>query len=243
VCRFPEAVGHSGGPNSSDVIGREKIPGTDDGQTPITAVEPQAFIRAVGQSGGVNISGNVGDVAGDIAGTKIGAVFVQGIDLEITQKISETHDNVAEVLEVLRGDAAQPPAIDARGIFEAARAEAEEMCGAGRPEDASRAFMEALEREDRAEQIRREDYRRRCLRLLEEAVAYDKKALNADAACIKLRRIAEIIHLDDRKAQAQYLIRRGTEYHEMGKLRGDNAALHIAVSVFSSLAKDTVDVE
>jgi hypothetical protein len=207
-------------------------------------VEGQDFIGSLGQSGGVNIPGNVGNVAGDIVGhNKIEVAFVQGIDVDITQKISETHDNVAEVLEVLRGDATQVSSIDARRIFDAARAEAEEMCSAGRPEDASRAFMEALEREDRAERIRQEDYRRLCVRLLEEAVAYDKKALNADAACMKLRRIAEILHVGDRKAQAQYLIDRGAEYHERGKLRGDNAALHIAVSVFSSLVKDTVDVE
>jgi len=101
--------------------------------------------------------------------------------------------------------------------------------------------MEALEREERAEQDRRERHRRLRLRFLEEAIIYDMTSLSPDAAFAKLCMIAEIIHPDNRKAQRQYLFRRASEYQRLGAVKGDNGALHIAISTFSWLAKDAVD--
>jgi len=103
--------------------------------------------------------------------------------------------------------------------------------------------METLQREDHAEQQRREDHKRLSVRLLEEAIIYDRKALNAEAVFMKLRLIAEIIHPGNHKEQVKYLTNRGSDYHEQGKSKGDNFALLIAVAVFRWLAKDMIDVE
>jgi len=103
--------------------------------------------------------------------------------------------------------------------------------------------MEAFEREEHLEQERRERYRRLRLRFLEEAIIYDMKALSTDAAFAKLRRIAEIINPDSRKAQTQFLFGRASEYQRLGTLRGELAALHIAITAFSWLAKDAINGE
>jgi hypothetical protein len=87
------------------------------------------------------------------------------------------------------------------------------------------------------------------LRLLEEALDYDIRALNADralngdAAFGKLRLIAEVTHPGDKNAQAKYLRDRALEYKVRGTYKADRPALHIAVSAFSWLAQDVKDVE
>jgi hypothetical protein len=117
------------------------------------------------------------------------------------------------------------------------------MCEIGRAEDASQAFIDALEDENRVERDRQEDHRRLRLRFLEEAVLYDQRASNADAAFGKLRQIAEIVHPDDQKAQARYLFGRAGKYQEIGRIKGDKSALLVAIAAFSWLAKDTVNVD
>ena len=201
---------------------------------------------SAGQSGGVNITGEVGN-ADEIVGRDKFVLqfqtFIQAIDAEITSKISETTDGVAEVLKAIKGGATHLQSADERLILDQVRHEAEQLYNAGRLDDASRAFMDALEREDASEQHRRKDHARRRVRLLEEAIAYDRKAKNADAAFIKLRLIAETLYPDDRKAQSHLLFGRAVDYQEQGKLNGDQVALLIAVTIFSELAKDTISVQ
>jgi len=63
----------------------------------------------VSQSDGVSVPGTIGSVTGDIVGgNKITIAnietFIQEIDAETTAKISETHDNVVQVLAVIKAD-------------------------------------------------------------------------------------------------------------------------------------------
>ena len=75
----------------------------------------------------------------------------------VAVRLSEAIDGVTRVLDLANRESDEHPK------FEAARREAQRTCDAGRVEDASRVLMEALEREERIEQDRRE--RHRCLRL------------------------------------------------------------------------------
>jgi hypothetical protein len=161
--------------------------------------------------------------------------FVQGLNTESAARISETLEDVSKVLSFVKRDGDENPA------FQAAQRDARRICDAGRVEDAPRILMEALEREERLEEERRERHRRLRLRFLEEAIIYDMRALSTDAAFTKLRRIAEIIHPNSRKEQTQYLFGRASEYQRLGTLRGEIAALHLAISAFSWLAKDAMN--
>jgi hypothetical protein len=198
-------------------------------------LETRSPILPAGQSGGINVPGTFGNVRDIVGGNKI-SVFVRGFDTEISTDISAQH-NLVHALEFLRGDISRLRSADERYVFEAAKHEAEEMCNSGRLEDASRAFIEALEREDRSEQQRRDDHRRFRIRLLEEAVMYDRKASNPDAAFAKVCLIAQAIHPDDYTAQERYLSSRASEYRDQGKSKGDNTALLIAVAILDSLLK------
>jgi hypothetical protein len=240
----------AGDTNISDAIGRirEKKTAFSPTTRQRAAIrETQGIIRSAAQSGGASIAGSVGSVAGDVVGGhKITIVntrtFTTGIDTEITAGFVEPNNDVIQRLESIKGDVARLRSADERLKLNVAQIEAEMRCKEGRPEDASRIFMEALEREDRAEQQRLEDHRRFRVRLLEEAIAYDRKASQADAASTKLRMVAEVVYPADRKAQAQYLYERATQYREHGQLKGDNAALLVALSISLWLAKDSIDV-
>ena len=152
-------------------------------------------------------------------------------------KISEALDSASRTFGfVIRADGEHP-------AFEAARCKAQRLCDAGLLDGASRVLMDALEREDRAEQERRENHRRLRLRFLEEAVVYDMRALRADLALGKIRQISEITNPNNRKAQTQYVFSRASEYQRVGMIKGDNAALHMAVLAFSWLAKEAIDGE
>jgi predicted DNA-binding ribbon-helix-helix protein len=58
-----------------------------------------------------------------------------------------------------------------------------------------------------------------------------------------LRLLAEAACQSNYKVRPQYLASRGSQYREQEKLNGDNTSLPIAISVFSGLAKDMIDVE
>jgi hypothetical protein len=165
----------------------------------------------------------------DVTYVQIGT-FVQGIDFKAVvpvQKDTEQHQYL----------------VDEHPTYQAALREAQRMCDAGRNEDASSAFIDALEGEERVEHERQEQHRRLRLRLLEEAIVYDGKALKVEAAVAKLRRIAKLFFPSDENAQKKYLLDRALEYQEMGTAKGDILALRLAVSAFSWLAKNLIDVE
>jgi hypothetical protein len=175
--------------------------------------------------------------------TRIGT-FVQGMDAGTAEKILEKLDHVSGALDgIQRRTEPNQYAVDEHPVFQEALREAKRMCEAGHTERASRAFMDAIEHEERLERERQEDRRRLRLRLLEEGVNYDHRAINAEAAFTKLRLIAEIVYPSNSKAQARYLADRASEYKELGTAKGDNSALLIAVSVFRWLAKDAINVE
>lgn len=163
--------------------------------------------------------------------------FVQGVNTETAVRISETLEGVSKVLHLVKGGE------EKNFAFDAAQREAQRIYDSGRSEDASRVLINALEREEDLEGERKERFRRLRLRFLEEAIIYDIRTMSTDAAFAKLRRIAEIMHPDSRKAQTQYLFVRASEYQKLGTLRGENAALHIAISAFSWLARDAINGE
>lgn len=181
---------------------------------------------------GIQLTGN----------SRIGT-FVQGIDAATATKISETLNDISNTLVVIQtgADAHQHP-IDENPAFQTALLKAQRMWEAGLTEEASRSFMDALEHEEGLERERQEDRKRFRLRLLEEGLVYDKRVPNAEAAFGKLRLIAEVIHPSDQNAQGRYLMDRASVYQWLGTARGDTAALHIAVSVFSWLAKGAINV-
>jgi hypothetical protein len=121
--------------------------------------------------------------------------------------------------------------------FEAVRTDAQRRFDAGRIDEASLAFMEELEREERLEHERQQGRTPARLRLLEEAVLFDKLALNGRAAAQKLRRVAAIAHPDDSEAQTNYLFKRAAEYYKRGDTKGDNAALLVAIAAYGELLK------
>src|SRR5437763_1443747 len=79
-------------------------------------------------------------------------------------------------------------------------------------DEASQPCVDELERDERAERERQEERTRARIRLLEEAVGWDKLALNGPAAAEKLRRIAAIAHPHNGKAQTKFLFDRAREY-------------------------------
>jgi class 3 adenylate cyclase/tetratricopeptide (TPR) repeat protein len=116
--------------------------------------------------------------------------------------------------------------------FEAARREAERRFRQGRLADASGAFMEELEREERAEQERLEERKRLRVRLLEEALRFDELALNGEAAVQKLRIMAEIEGAEKPDRLGQWLHDKAWEFFERGDQRGENGALIVAVATY-----------
>ena len=122
--------------------------------------------------------------------------------------------------------------------FEAVRADAQRRFDAGHLDEASLAFMEALECEERSERERQEGRRRTRLRLLQEAVLFDKLALNGPAAAQKLRRMAAIAHPEDRDAQTNYLSDQAAAYYQQGDTRGDNSALLVAIAAYREALKE-----
>jgi hypothetical protein len=187
-------------------------------------------------------------VGGDFrADTYTQTAAVVGIQLTGTTQIGTFIQVIGAALD--EGPEPDQLKVDEQPRFQAARHEAQRMFEAGRIENASRAFMDAFEQEERVERERQEDRRRFRLRLLEEALDYDIRALNADrvlngdAAFAKLRLIAEVMHPGDRNAQVKYLQDRAAEYQGRGQYKADKSALHIAVSAFSWLLKDIKDVE
>ncbi len=74
--------------------------------------------------------------------------------------------------------------------------------------------------------------------MLEEAVRWDKLALNGPAAAEKLRRIAATTHPHGSDAQAEFLFRRAGEYYEEGTTKGDNPALLIAIAAYREALKE-----
>jgi hypothetical protein len=83
--------------------------------------------------------------------TRIGT-FVQGIDAATAAKLSETLDAVSRALEVIqKGTEPHQHPVGEHPVFQAALHKAQQMCEAGQTEDASRAFMDALEDEERVE--------------------------------------------------------------------------------------------
>jgi hypothetical protein len=173
--------------------------------------------------------------------TRIGT-FVQGIDSATAAKISDQLNDISRVLTSIHKGTEQQEG-DEHPAFQGAQHEAKRMCDLGREGDASRAFMDVLENEERFERERQEDRRRFRLRLLEEALVYDMRALSVEAGFAKLRLVAEISHPGDRHAQAKYLMSRASEYQGFGTTKGDKSALLIAVSVFSWLAKEAMNVD
>jgi hypothetical protein len=202
---------------------------------PIETVPPRKLATAAVFTGTVE---SVSEATETIRLTSTGA-FTQGFDGFIAHA---SDSGCVEMGVVDDANSIVPVELHfGNAVFEAARSEAERICNAGYPQNASQAFIHAIKREEQAEQRRQQDRKRWLVRLLEEAVAYDKRAASADAAFQKLRLIAEIIHPGDRKSQMRYLFGRASQYQEMGRLKGDNAALLIAISSLSWLAKDTID--
>lgn len=170
---------------------------------------------------GVQLSGN----------SQIGT-FVQGIDAATITEIIKL--SLSQRLVVHDGLGLQPLAEQHR-LFRSALDEAERRCNVGQNESASQAFMAAFEQESREEHERQEDRRRLRLRLLEEGLAYDQRALKTEAALAKLLLIAEISYPDDQNAQVRLLEMRGGEFQGLGIATGDKAALQLAVAIFRCL--------
>ena len=122
--------------------------------------------------------------------------------------------------------------------FEAARREAEKRFREGRIGEASRPFMEELEREEQQEQERQEESRRKRSRLLEEAIRFDELAFDPSAGVEKLLLLAEnegIVGTDD---LSRWLVDRATGYLDRGEAQGDNAALLFAIAACRAALKE-----
>lgn len=140
--------------------------------------------------------------------------------------------------DVLAERAARQRGTNEGPAFAAARSEAQRRFDDGRLDEASQAFVDELEREERAERERQEQRTHARVRLLEEAVEWDKLALNGPAAAGKLRRIAAILHPNDSDAQAEFLFDRAGEYYERGETQGDNAALLVAIAAYRAALEE-----
>jgi class 3 adenylate cyclase len=116
--------------------------------------------------------------------------------------------------------------------FEAARREAERRFKHGDLTNASAAFMDEFEREERVERERQEERKRRRLRLLEEAIRFDELAFNGEAAAQKLQMMAEIAGAAGPDSLGQWLHDKAGEFLERGDQKGENGALVIAIAVY-----------
>jgi tetratricopeptide (TPR) repeat protein len=114
--------------------------------------------------------------------------------------------------------------------FQTARREAERLFKLGRIADASTPFMDAFEREERAERERQQESQRRRMRLLEEAIRFDELALNGEAAARKLRLMAGVEGISSSDSVGAFLFGKAAEFYERGDQRGDNPALLVAVA-------------
>ncbi|CCJ05574.1 tetratricopeptide repeat protein [Methylocystis sp. SC2] len=122
--------------------------------------------------------------------------------------------------------------------FDRAFAKARELFNAGRIAEASQPFMEELERRRKAEEQRREEEKLSQLRLVEEAIKYDKLALNGEAAAKKLCVMAEIEGLRTPEDLGGFLLEKAREFYEIGDRFGDNAALLVAIAAYREALKE-----
>ncbi len=100
---------------------------------------------------------------------------------------------------------------------------AEGLFDAGRLDEASEPFMAELARRQEAEkQVN--------LRLVEDAIKYDKRAFNGEAAAEKLRVMARIEGAETTDAIGAYLLRKASEFYKEGDQAGDNAALLVSIA-------------
>jgi tetratricopeptide (TPR) repeat protein len=142
------------------------------------------------------------------------------------------------IADVLAERAARQRGSNEGPAFAAVQREAQRRFNIGRLDDTSQAFIEELEREERAERERQEERARGRLRLLEAAIEWDRLALNGPAAAAKLRRMAAIEHPNDVDAQARLLFDRAGEFYDQGEFKGDNAALLVAIAAFRAALEE-----
>jgi tetratricopeptide (TPR) repeat protein len=107
--------------------------------------------------------------------------------------------------------------------FEAAKAEAERRFRAGQVTLASDPFMELLKRE-------KKDTTRRQIVLLEEAIRFDKLALNISGIANKIKLLATANGAVEPAARALFFINLANEHFLQGRDGGDNFALLIAIA-------------
>jgi tetratricopeptide (TPR) repeat protein len=138
----------------------------------------------------------------------------------------------AAAVRELRGGANEGKAFDR--AFEKAR----ELFNAGRIAEASQPFMEELARRRKAEELRREEERRAQLRLVEEAVNFDKLAFEGEAAAAKLREMADIEGKLTPDEIGAFLFEKAGEFYEIGDRTGDNAALLVAIAAYREALKE-----
>lgn len=109
--------------------------------------------------------------------------------------------------------------------FERAFQKAQNLFDAGRLDEASSPFMIELARRQEAD-------KRQHLRLVEEAVKFDKLAFNGEAAATKLRVMGEIAGVTTAGAIGTYLFEKAAEFYEIGHRAGDNAALLVSIAAY-----------
>lgn len=122
--------------------------------------------------------------------------------------------------------------------FERAFEKAQGLFNSGRIDEASSPFMDELARRRDAEKLRREENKRRELRLVEEAIKFDKLAFNGEAAVAKLRVMAEIEGATTIDAIGKYLFEKADEFYEIGNKAGDNAALIVAIAAYRAALEE-----
>ncbi|MCW2306303.1 tetratricopeptide (TPR) repeat protein [Rhodobium gokarnense] len=122
--------------------------------------------------------------------------------------------------------------------FEAARREAERRFREGCIGEASRPFMEELEREERQEQEHQEERRRKRSRLLEEAIRFDELAFDPSAGVAKLLLLAENESIVGAADLSQWLVDRAKYYRDRGETKGDNAALLFAIAAYRAALEE-----
>ena len=123
-------------------------------------------------------------------------------------------------------------------VFEITRREAEQRFRQGRLKEASFAFMEELEREQKRQEEHLAESKRLSLRLLEEAVRFDELAFDGEAAVTKLRKIAELEGIVNGDALGVWLTNRAEQFYKRGRDKGQNAALLIAVSTLRAALEE-----
>jgi class 3 adenylate cyclase len=122
--------------------------------------------------------------------------------------------------------------------FEAARREAERRFRQGRLAEASAAFMEEFEREEREERDRQEERQRSRVRLLEEAIRFDELALDGGAAAQKLRLMADIDGACGPEGRSRWLHDKAAEFFERGDRKGENGALVVAIAAYRAVLEE-----